>query len=430
MPGLGLAEFPGIIMNQSAEELRRNTEDVLVPNIVRQLTRMEEFEESGDEPDARAVVFEGTLDEVQEHFLDHQWSDGLPVIPPTVEMVERFLAFTDRSADDVIGVLQPENREASLWSIAVNGVMAGCRPEYMPLLIAIVEAVAEPEFYLRDAGATPGWEPLIVVNGPIVKELNFNYETAALRVGRQANTSIARFLRLYMRNVAGLRIPPADTDKGSIAIGTNVVLAENEEAVAELGWPSFAGDRGFGPGENVVTVQSALGPTIPIYTAGDRATDHMETLAEIFGGTCAFWAHTAVRKGKSYPLLIVGPGVARIIARDGWTKADMRNYLHEHCKIPVRTLQAHAWQLGYSEYDLGSLHAQGIIPDAYVVSDDPDRLVPVFINPEMIGIVISGDPGRNQSKGFVQNHSHAPPTSRRIVLPEQWSALLAERTRR
>jgi hypothetical protein len=421
MADLGIAEFPGIIMNQSAEELRRNTEEVLVPNIVRELTRAVETAVARDEPEPRAVVFEGTLDEVNEHFLERQWSDGLPVMPPTVERVEAFLRFTDRAPDEVIGVVAPENREATVWTVAVNGVMSGCRPEYMPVLIAIVEAIADPEFYLRDAGATPGWEPLIVVNGPIVKALDFNSETAVLRVGRQANTSIGRFLRLYMRNVAGLRIAPGDTDKGSIALGTNVVLAENEDACAGLGWTSFAGDRGFGPDDSVVTVQSALGPTIPIYTAGDRAVDHMDTLVEIFGGTCAFWAHTSIRKGKSFPLLIVSPGVAKVIADDGWTKRDMQQYLFEHTKVSVRTLDRHAWELGYTEYDLKALHAQGMISDAYIQSDDPDRLVPVFIKPEAIGIVLAGDPGRNQSKGFVQNHSHAPPISRKVAWPADWS---------
>jgi hypothetical protein len=305
--------------------------------------------------------------------------------------------------------------------------MAGCRPEYMPVLLAIVEAFADVDFHMRDAGATPGWEPLVVINGPIVKELDFNYETAVLRAGRQSNTSIGRFLRLYMRNVPGLRILPGNTDKGSIALGLNVVVAENEDAVTELGWESFSSERGFGREDNVVTVQSALSPTIPIYTAGDTALEHMETLAEVFGGTCAFWSHTAIRKGKYYPLLIVSPGVANIIARDGWTKRDMQQYLFEHSKVSVRALQRHAWEIGFTGYDqqVQELVKQGIISEEYGHLDDPDRLVPAFIRPEWIGIVLSGDPGRNQSKGFVQNHDQAPPISKKVVLPARWQELRA-----
>jgi len=429
MANLGIAEYPGIIMIQSKEELRKNTEEVLARNIVRELTESVASTVKVQEPGLADIVVEGTLDEVHEYFVRNQWTDGLPIIPPTLERVQAFLRFTDRKPDDLIGVLAPENRESTIWNVAVNGVMAGCRPEYMPVLIAIVEAIAEPDFHLRDAGATPGWEPIIVLNGPLVKELDFNYESGVLRAGRQANTSIGRFLRLYMRNVAGLRIAPGSTDKGSIGLGLNVVLAENEDVVDELGWETFAGQRGFGRGDSVVTVQSALSPTIPIYSAGDRAADHLDTLVEIFGGTCAFWSHTAVRKGKYFPLLVLGPGVAQVIARDGWTKRDIQQHLFEHTKVSARALEQHAWQIGFSEFDLHALVERGVVSQAYSQSHDPDRLVPAFVKPEWIGIVVSGDPGRNQSKGFVQNHDQAPPISKRIVLPADWRRLLEQAKR-
>jgi hypothetical protein len=424
MGNLGIAEFPGVIMNQSKEELRKNTAEVLVPNIVRELTRLVESVASVVEPARNDIVCEGTLDEVSEYFLQRQWTDGLPIIPPTQERIQAFLRFTDRKPDELIGILAPENREATVWNTAVNGVMAGCRPEYMPVLLAVVEAIADPEFHLRDAGATPGWEPLIILNGPIVKELNFNFENGVLRAGRQANTSIGRFTRLYMRNVAGLRIAPGSTDKGSIGLGMNVVLAENEAAIDELGWTSFSSERGFNRSDSVVTVQSALSATIPIYSAGERALDHMATFVEIFGGTCAFWSHTAIRKGKFFPLLIISPGVAKVIARDGWSKKDMQQHLFDHTKVSVRALQQHAWQIGFTAYDLHALVKQGIVSTAYSQSDDPDRLVPAFIKPEWIGIVVSGDPGRNQSKGIVQNHDQAPPISKKIALPADWLTLI------
>jgi len=424
MASLGIAEYPGIIMNQSKEELRKNVEEVLVDNIIRELTKPVKKTDKVKEPEFEDNIFEGTLDEVNEYFTQKLWTDGLPIIPPTIERVMTFLKFTDREPSDLIGILEPENRESTIWNIAVNGVMAGCRPEYMPVLISVIEAIADPEFHLRDAGSTPGWEPLIVLNGPIVKELDFNYGSGVLRVGRQANTSIGRFIRLYMRNVAGLRISPGHTDKGSIALGLNVVLAENEDAVNELGWESFSSQRGFNRDENVVTVQSAISTTIPIYSAGDRALDHMETLVEVFGGTCALWSHTAVRKGKYFPLLIISPGVARVFARDGWTKKDIQQYLFEHTKVSARSLEKHAWQIGFSEFDLHSLVEKGIISKNYSQSHDPNRLVPAFIRPEWIGIVVSGDPGRNQCKGFVQNHNQGPPISKKIVLLSDWQKLI------
>ncbi|MDO8673720.1 MAG: hypothetical protein Q7O66_20100, partial [Dehalococcoidia bacterium] len=224
---LALAEYPGVIMLDGEDEFRQKVELLLVDRIVEGLASHGEMVESSTEPAPRDIVFKGDLAAVQEHFYRQMWSDGLPIIPPTLEKIEAFLRFTDRSPDEVIGALLPEKREATVWNVAVNGVMAGCRPEYMPVLLAVVEAVAEPEFRIEDAGSTPGWEPLIIVNGPIVKELDFNYEAGAMRVGRQANTSMGRFLRLYMRNIAGLRIAPGGTDKGTIAFTFNVALAEN-----------------------------------------------------------------------------------------------------------------------------------------------------------------------------------------------------------
>jgi hypothetical protein len=425
MADLCVSEFPGVIMTQSDEELRRNVAEVLVPNIIRQLTRPVTVETKATEPEPRSIVFRGTLDQVNQYFLEQQWTDGLPIVPPTVERVEAFMRFTDRDPGEVLGVIQPENREATIWAVAVNGVMSGCRPEYMPILIGIVEAMSEPNFYARDFGATPGLEPMVIVNGPIVKQLGFNYETAVMRVGRQANTSIGRFARMFLRNLVGLRFSPDDTDKASIGLGMNVALAENEAAVSDVGWTSFAQDQGFSREDNVVTVQSVMCSTIPIYTAGDTAVEHLDRLVEIFGGTCAGWAHTGIKKGKNFPLLIISPGVAKIMAREGLTKRDVQQYIYDHTKISVRNLYRHAWELGYTEYDLKQLHAEGMVSSAYVESDDPDRLVPVFVKPEGIGIVLSGDPGRNQSKGYVQNQSHGYPTARKIRLPAEWDAMIA-----
>jgi hypothetical protein len=149
----------------------------------------------------------------------------------------------------------------------------------------------------------------------------------------------------------------------------------------------------------------------------------METLVEVFGGTCAYWAHTGIRKAKNFPVLIISPGVAKVIARDGWTKSDVQRYLFEHTKVSVRALEKHAWQIGFTEYSLPALVEKGILTKDYAESDDPDRLVRVFIKPEWIGIVVAGDPGRNQSKGFVQNHDQAPPISKKIEYPANWKEL-------
>jgi hypothetical protein len=418
--GLPVAEYPGVVATDSKEELKRKVTNILFNNITSALSKPVKEAVKHREPLQNDIVFKGTLDEVQEFFIRRQWTDGLPIIPPTMDRVEKFLRFTERPKNEVIGVLLPENREATVWNIAVNGVMAGCRPEYMPVLLAAVEAITDPEFRIQDGGSTPGWEPLIILNGPIIKDLNFNYEGGVMRVGRQANTSVGRFLRLYLRNVAGLRIPPGSTDKATIGDTFKVVLAENEDVLSELGWESLSVSRGFEKGENVVTVQSVVYATAPIASGGDKARDHLDTFVEVFGGTMSPWTHMAVNWAKFYPLLVISPSVARAIAKDGLNKKEIKEYLYNNSKVSVRSMERLAWQGGMTTFDIRKMVEEKQIPKEYYQSDDPDRMVPVFLKPEWIGIVVSGDAGRNRSRGYVQNHEQGPPVSRRIQLPANW----------
>ncbi|MGZ5127779.1 MAG: UGSC family (seleno)protein, partial [Burkholderiales bacterium] len=213
---LKIAHYPGTPMVDSSEELRTKVERDLLPQIIEGLTSArtdERKHEAVGEPAPRDIVVRGTLEEINDKFYSEMWTDGMPVFPPTIAHVERFLRHTDRAPDEVIGVCPPDNREATVWNIAVTGVMAGCRPEYMPLLIAVVEAVTDPEFRVQDAGSTPGWEPLITVSGPIVNDLDFNSGASVMRVGRRANSTVGRFLRLILRNMAGFRFAPGAGDK-------------------------------------------------------------------------------------------------------------------------------------------------------------------------------------------------------------------------
>jgi hypothetical protein len=422
---LSVAEYPGVIAMDNNDEVQKKVSDVLFNNIIQGITKPVIQTARAKDPQPTDIVFEGTLDEIQDFFMRRQWSDGLPIIPPTIERVEKFLKFTRRAGDEIIGNLLPENRQATVWNVAVNGVMAGCRPEYMPVLLAAIEAVADPEFRIQDAGSTPGWEPLIILNGPIIKELNFNYEGGVMRVGRQANTSIGRFLRLYMRNIAGLRIPPMSTDKATIGDTFNVVLAENEDIVAELGWEPFSVFRGFKHGENVVTVQSVVYASPPIASGGDKAKDHLDTWVEVIGSTASHWTHMAINWWKYYPLLVISPSIARVIAREGLTKKDIAQYLYDNAKVSAESVDRLALQGGFTSFNLKKMVEDNQIPDIYYQYPDPERMVPVFIKPEWIGVVVSGDAGRNRSRGYIQNHEQGPPVSRKVELPDNWKQLLS-----
>ena len=206
-----------------------------------------------------------------------------------------------------------------------------------------------------------------------------------------------------MRNVAGLRVT-ADigTDKGSIAQTFNVVMAENEDACAELGWEPFSVERGFQPGENVVTVQSVAYLTPPIYTAGSQLRDHADEIVDIFGGSCSHWAHMGLN--RFFPLLLVGPNVAEVLAREGWSKDNLRQYLIENSKIPAGKMEADSYHIAQCVIlDLRERVEQGELPKEFAESADPNRLVPVFRQTDddhTIGIVVGGDPGEKPVKGL------------------------------
>ena len=229
MPNIPVATVPGHTGVQSREELRRNILGVTLNDVINNLTGETAAAADESEPGARDIVVKGGFDEVNRYFYEHELSDGLPIVPPTKERVEAFLRHTSRDADDVLGILLTDSRAATVWSVAVNGVMAGCRPEYMPVLVALVEAMADPYYGVEHSGNTPGGETQIILNGPIVKELGFNYSQGVMRDSFIANTSIGRFWRLYLRNVAGFL--PHKNDKATFGNTWRVVVAENEDVV-------------------------------------------------------------------------------------------------------------------------------------------------------------------------------------------------------
>jgi len=422
-----IVSYPGVILTDDTETFTMKMTDEVAPAVIEALVHEVTTEgalgvNDTDEPAPTDVVFTGALDDVQDYFLERGWSDGLPIVPPTVERIEAFLANTDRSPSEVVGVLLPEQREATVWNVAVNGVMAGCKPEYLPILLAIAECLVDPEFRIQDAGSTPGWEPLVVLSGRVADQLYFNSGTGVMRIGRRANSSVGRFVRLYLRNLPGLRIAPEQTDQGAIAASFNVVLAENEAAVRDLGWPSFRADRGFDDDQSMVTVQSCVNISAPIYSGGDFPRDHLETLAQIFGNAIGPWAYTGMEFGAWHPLLVLGPSIARALADHGVGKAEIRAYLAEHMLISVTELERCAWQVGSTSFRVDALVRSGALDARYGESDDPERRVPMCPHAEDISIVIAGNPNRNQSRGYVQNHVQGVPISRPVVLPADWNS--------
>jgi hypothetical protein len=409
-----LAVYPGRIKADGPEVFTEKVAGTLTDQVVEGLLHAEPRPAAGTaQPAPRDIVFHGTLDDVSDSFYDRGWTDGLPITPPTIERVEAFLAHTDRDPDEVIGVLLPDRREATVWSVAVNGVMAGCKPEYLPVLLAVAEAISDPRHKVEDGGSGVGWETLVIVSGPIIDELDFNTLAGAQRVGRRANTSIGRFARLFTRNLAGLRIPPFETDKGGLGATFPVALAENEEVLRSLGWPTHGDDLGVPAGASAVTVQSVAAESQPFTWHDGPYTDplsYLRPLVEVYGkAMLGYWVHTGLAWASWHPLVILSPFCVRLLAEHGWDKDRVRRYLFDEARIPARDVERRG---AFTQLNLADGVARGDLPPVFHESDDPDRLVPVFLTPESIRIVVAGNPDMYWQRGIVNNHAQGAPVTK------------------
>jgi hypothetical protein len=423
MPNLPLAMIPGHPGVQSPEELRANVVAVTARQVMENLLNQPDVQEMEDEPGSRDIVFRGTFEEVNDYFFEREWSDGLPIVPPTEEKIKEFLSYTDRDPNEVLGVVLPASRAVSIWAVAVNGVMAGCKPEYMPILVALAEAMADPEYGVEHSGNTPGAETLIVLNGPIIKDLKFNYEQGALRDGFKPNTSVGRFWRLALRNIAGFL--PHKTDKGSFGNTFRVVLAENEDALAKVGWPSNAADMGFETGDNTVTVSRMTSGNVIVSVTGATPEEIMPYLADAVA-SCTRWEIIFTVGGITYgtlrPALVLTPILAQTLARAGWSKDDVKQYLYKHARMTARRVETYTET--WADFPIISLKHQvnlGKLPKDFAESDDPERMVPIVLDPDDFMVLVSGDPLRTNAYTFAQNGYLGFPTAKKIVLPADWA---------
>ncbi|HUP95626.1 MAG TPA: UGSC family (seleno)protein [Burkholderiales bacterium] len=418
MPNIPVAMVPGHTGVQSKEELRRNILEVTMDDIVRNLTGETGTQSEESEPGARDVVVRGGFDEVNRYFNEHELADGLPIVPPTCERVEQFLKWTHRDPDEVLGIVLPDSRAASIWSIAVNGVMAGCRPEYMPVLIALVEAMVDPYYGVEHSGNTPGGETLIVLNGPIIKALGFNYSQGVMRDGFLPNTSIGRFWRLYLRNVAGFL--PHKNDKATFGNTWRVVVAENEDVAKEIGWPPLSVDMGYAAGDNTVTISRFTGGNHISSISGSTPEEMMPYLADAVVRQYSWQIMFTVGQGMGTlrPLVLLSPLIARTIAGWGWSKQDLKRYLYDHSRMPAHQYERilRDWTVKPT-WNLEEEVRLGRVPNVFFESADPQRMVPLVWEPDDYMIVVTGDPARNSAYVFAHNGVLGYPVTRKIEPP-------------
>jgi hypothetical protein len=304
---------------------------------------------------------------------DRRWGDGLPLIPPTPERVQRMLMQTRRAPDEVVGLLAPGFGAASVERIAINGVLAGCEPHYMPVLIAAAKAISNPRFNLQGIQATTNpvavW---LIVNGPIAKTLGINGSYNCLGQGTWANATLGRAIRLMLQNIGGALPGAMDRATHGQPAKYTFCCAENEVATP---WEPVHVERGFRRDQSTVTVVGISG-TVNMNTHAKDAAD----LLRIVGDTLAQPASNDYWVGGE-PWIVFPPEHAHILERDGLTKAEVKRRIWEHAKMAAGRMAAKdlARTANARRAELGEI--------------GPETLLPPSTAPDDIGILVAGGPG-------------------------------------
>ncbi len=316
--------------------------------------------------------------EVNEYLFEEEWSDGLPMIPPTAEGVERMLQGTARDRHELIGIIPPSWGKATVERIAINGLMAGCKPAYMPVLIAAVQAVTDERYRLQGSqGTTDCIAPLLVINGPVVEALGFESAAGCFGHGTRANATVGRALNLMLLTLGGAI--PGKIKKSTLSQpGTySFCIAENAAASP---WDPLHVERGFELGASTVTALAAT----PMSQVSDHCNatgtgiltslcDSMATL-----GNCAIYR-------ASESVVTFPPEFAAVFQREGWSKQDVKQYIHEHTRRSVKELrQGGEWN------DETLMH----LPSEIDLADDHTMLSAVLHPDDLLVVVAGGEAGR------------------------------------
>ena len=288
---------------------------------------------------SKRVSLQETDDPI-EYYFEQGWTDGLPVVPPTAEKIGAFLDAVGRSPSEILGTEPVRGRVVTVEKVAINAVMAGCRPEYFPVVLATMEAMLEPEHNLHAVTvSTMGAAPLLVVNGPVVDEIGLNSGVSVFGPGNRANATIGRAIRLTIMNVTGA--VPGDLDQSSLGHAGKYTwcIAEDQETSP---WQPLHVDRGYTASQSTVTVFPGLSP-IQVSNLGGGSPE-------------------AALKGVADGLIIAGPGNAEIVVvltpetighikADGWRKEQVAEHLWERSRLTAGEWDEHGYPTGNADAD-------------------------------------------------------------------------------
>lgn len=311
------------------------------------------------------------------------WTDGLPVFPPTDDRVKAMIAYVGRDPSEVIGIIPPGEGIATVEKIAINAVMAGCKPEYMPIILTAVEAMLDPAFeLLRVQATTAGPAPLVIVSGPVVKTLGFNYGAGAFTgTGHRANATIGRAIRLILWNIGYGR--PGQMSQATMGHpGRYAYLVAERPPDDGNPWEPFHVTNGLRPEDSAV----AVFPSVTHYQIAPAiGTQTFENSVYVIVDSIC---HLGNFRAATQKLLVLNPQAATILHQSGWTKAAFTELLLERCVRPVRDIK----RTGGLSTTYKTHWTKLVDPT------DDDALVPSMIGPRGLQILVSGGWGSASSQ--------------------------------
>lgn len=316
---------------------------------------------------------DASYDAINDYFYEHGWTDGLPIVPPTEVRVAAMLAgMPGHDADELISIVPPKMGRATLRQVAVNAVMAGCKPDYLPVVVAALRAVSEPAYGLAHRQTTThAGAPLIIVNGPIVQKLRINCGTGLFGPGWRANATIGRALRLTLVNIGGAG-PGVDASQTGHPGKYTYCIAEYEAANP---WEPLHVTRGFRREDNVVTVVNAEAP--------HSMTENVQTDArEIVRTFASSMATLGVNNlySQGHPVLVLGLEHVHHFAAVGWNKRDIQHALFEAARQPWGLMKNRGKSKGPR------------FPE-FVDQNDDQSMVPIVNAPEDLMVMVGGGAG-------------------------------------
>jgi len=328
-----------------------------------------------------ALEADGDFDAVNRLFMERGWGDGLPLVPPTAERVERMLAYCDRPHGEPLAKMPPRYGEATPVRLAANAVMAGCRPEFFPLIVTAIEAMCEAKFNLYGVQATTHQcAPLVIVNGPVAKELGMNSGHNAFGPGNLANATIGRAIRLSLVNIGGAIPGLGDMSTFGAPQKYSYCVAENE---TENPWEPLSVERGFAREASTVTVVGAEGP----HNVNDHESQTAEGICTTIAGTLSTTGNNDVYYDAE-PLIVFGPEHARTVAKAGWSKADVRRFIYGQAQIPLGR---------FARENIERRFLVDKLFEGRYTQGSYEALVPMVRRPECFMIAVIGGAGKHSA---------------------------------